>query len=119
MTSGVEFVSEAQEIIESLSKDLLSLERGVRANEEYDPDLLNSAFRAVHTHRRSHACWSASFVGSKRTRTILINNLVSQPLNLRHMSLDHLQAAAPNKALGTILLLKRSNFAAWLTCLFQ
>ena len=49
MTNGVEFVSEAQEIIESLSKDLLALERGVRANEDYDPDLLNSAFRAVHT----------------------------------------------------------------------
>jgi two-component system chemotaxis sensor kinase CheA len=49
MTSGVEFVSEAQEIIETLSKDLLELERGVRNNEDYDPDLLNSAFRAVHT----------------------------------------------------------------------
>ena len=49
MSDGVEFVSEAQEIIETLSKGLLELERGIRANEDYDPDLLNSAFRAVHT----------------------------------------------------------------------
>ncbi len=49
MSESNEFISEAQEIIEGLSRDLLDLERSVRAGEDFDPELLNAAFRHVHT----------------------------------------------------------------------
>jgi len=41
-----EFVSEAQETIDSLGRDLMRLEGG---HDEPDPDLLNAVFRAAHT----------------------------------------------------------------------
>jgi two-component system, chemotaxis family, sensor kinase CheA len=43
-----EFFSEAHEIIESLSRDLLSLE-ATRGQGTPDPELVNNIFRAVHT----------------------------------------------------------------------
>jgi len=48
--SGVreEFLSEAQEIVETLSRDLLLLDESQKAGRS-DPDLLNDIFRAVHT----------------------------------------------------------------------
>lgn len=45
---GDEFVAEAQEIIESLSRDLLLLDDGQKKGLP-DPDLVNSVFRGVHT----------------------------------------------------------------------
>ncbi len=41
-----DFVSEAQENIDALGRDLLRLDRG---GEDPDPDLLNAVFRAAHT----------------------------------------------------------------------
>src|SRR5512144_3344381 len=41
-----EFVSEAEENIDALGRDLLRLDRG---GDELDPDLLNAVFRAAHT----------------------------------------------------------------------
>src|SRR5512139_4181695 len=41
-----EFVSEAQENIDALGRDLLHLDRG---GEEPDPDLVNAVFRAAHS----------------------------------------------------------------------
>jgi two-component system chemotaxis sensor kinase CheA len=43
-----EFLSEAQEIVEGLGRDLLSIDEGVRAG-KVDPGLVNDVFRAVHT----------------------------------------------------------------------
>lgn len=43
-----EFFSEAQEIIETLSRNLLSLDASIKAGSS-DPSLINEAFRAVHT----------------------------------------------------------------------
>lgn len=43
-----EFVAEAQEIIEALSRDLLVLDDGQKKGAP-DPDLVNSVFRGVHT----------------------------------------------------------------------
>ncbi len=43
-----EFFSEAQEIIETLSRNLLSLDQNIKAGLT-DPSLINEAFRAVHT----------------------------------------------------------------------
>ena len=43
-----EFLAEAQEIIESLSRDLLLLDQAQKESGG-DPDLVNEVFRAVHT----------------------------------------------------------------------
>ncbi|MEO0325036.1 MAG: chemotaxis protein CheA [Myxococcota bacterium] len=43
-----EFLAEAQEIIEALSRDLLLLDQAQREQRQ-DPDLLNEIFRGVHT----------------------------------------------------------------------
>ena len=43
-----EFFSEAQEIIETLSRNLLALDAAQKSGKE-DPSLINEAFRAVHT----------------------------------------------------------------------
>jgi two-component system chemotaxis sensor kinase CheA len=43
-----EFLSEAQEIIEALSRDLLLLDHGQKEGGS-DPDLINEVFRGVHT----------------------------------------------------------------------
>jgi len=43
-----EFISEAQEIIEALNRDLLILDEQHRQH-EFDPDVLNNVFRRVHS----------------------------------------------------------------------
>ena len=43
-----EFLAEAQEIVESLSRDLLVLDQGQKEGSP-DPDLINEVFRGVHT----------------------------------------------------------------------
>jgi two-component system chemotaxis sensor kinase CheA len=43
-----EFLSEAQEIIETFNRDLLALDAG-RSAGRYDPEAINEAFRAVHS----------------------------------------------------------------------
>jgi len=44
-----EFISEAQEIIEGLARDLLALDASVKRKEGADHELINDTFRAVHT----------------------------------------------------------------------
>jgi two-component system chemotaxis sensor kinase CheA len=44
-----EFLSEAQELVENLSRNLLSLEQGRTGGGRVDPEHLNEAFRSVHT----------------------------------------------------------------------
>src|SRR5262245_15878177 len=43
-----EFLSEAQEIVEALNRDLLQLDER-RAQGRYEPEVVNDAFRAVHS----------------------------------------------------------------------
>src|SRR5262245_23227362 len=43
-----EFLSEAQEIIDAFNRDLLALDEG-RAQGRFDPEVVNDAFRAVHS----------------------------------------------------------------------
>lgn len=43
-----EFLSEAQEVVESFSRGLLDLDEQQREG-RYDPDLVNAAFRAIHS----------------------------------------------------------------------
>src|SRR5215475_8919397 len=43
-----EFFSEAQELIDGLGRDLLTLDEGLRSGRA-DPELINDVFRGVHT----------------------------------------------------------------------
>jgi two-component system, chemotaxis family, sensor kinase CheA len=54
-----EFLSEAQDVIEELSRNLLELDSQQRAGQAYDPDLLNAAFRAVHSLKGLAALFNA------------------------------------------------------------
>jgi two-component system chemotaxis sensor kinase CheA len=49
LNASAEFLAEAQELIESYSQQLQGLEAQLRGTGELDPDLLNAAFRALHT----------------------------------------------------------------------
>ncbi len=49
MSESPEFISEAQEIIETFSRQLVEIEGQLSDGDDYDPDLLNGAFRSVHT----------------------------------------------------------------------
>ena len=44
-----EFFSEAQELVDGLSRDLLALDEIVKKGGDSDPDIINDVFRAVHT----------------------------------------------------------------------
>jgi two-component system chemotaxis sensor kinase CheA len=44
-----EFFSEAQELVDGLSRDLLALDEVVKRGHQSDPELINDVFRAVHT----------------------------------------------------------------------
>ena len=44
-----EFLTEAQELVEALSRDLLLLDEAHHRNERIDPGLINEIFRSVHT----------------------------------------------------------------------
>jgi two-component system, chemotaxis family, sensor kinase CheA len=59
-----EFFSEAQELVESLSRNLLALDGALKAGFE-DPALINEAFRAVHTLKGL-----AGLFGAKRISTL-------------------------------------------------
>jgi two-component system chemotaxis sensor kinase CheA len=57
-----EFLSEAQDVIEELSRNLLELDAQQRAGQQYDPDLLNAAFRAVHSLKGLASLFNADTV---------------------------------------------------------
>jgi two-component system chemotaxis sensor kinase CheA len=44
-----EFIAEAQEIADSLNRDLITAESVARKGEEIDPDLINNLFRSAHS----------------------------------------------------------------------
>jgi len=58
-----EFFSEAQEIIETLSRNLLSLDSTIKAGIS-DPSLINEAFRAVHTLKGLAGLFGAARLGA-------------------------------------------------------
>jgi len=57
-----EFLSEAQEIVETLSRNLLDLDASVRSG-SIDPALVNEAFRAVHTLKGLAGLFGAARLG--------------------------------------------------------
>jgi len=58
-----EFFSEAQEIIETLSRNLLSLDAAIKGGIS-DPSLINEAFRAVHTLKGLAGLFGAARLGA-------------------------------------------------------
>lgn len=60
---SAEFLSEAQEVIEAFSRNLLQLDTQQRTG-EFDPDLLNAAFRAIHSLKGLAGLFGATQVSS-------------------------------------------------------
>jgi two-component system chemotaxis sensor kinase CheA len=58
-----EFFSEAQEIVETLSRNLLALDASQKKG-QVDPGLVNEAFRAVHTLKGLAGLFGASLLGT-------------------------------------------------------
>ncbi len=58
-----DFFSEAQELVETLSRNLLALDDSRRAG-SVDPSLVNESFRAVHTLKGLSSLFGASSVGA-------------------------------------------------------
>ncbi|MFK7990572.1 MAG: chemotaxis protein CheA [Sandaracinaceae bacterium] len=80
-----EFVAEAQEIIESLSRDLLLLDHGQKEGHT-DPDLVNSVFRGVHTLKGIAGMFGFSDLGEVAN---VLEDLLDQ-LRLGRVQLDTL-----------------------------
>jgi two-component system chemotaxis sensor kinase CheA len=90
VSESPEFVSEAQEIIESFSRQLLEIEGQIRDGDDYDPDLLNGAFRAVHTLKGLSALSGVNEIvelSHKLENTLDALRLGKLPLNQRALDL--------------------------------
>jgi two-component system, chemotaxis family, sensor kinase CheA len=59
-----EFLAEAQELVESLSRDLLLLDEAHHRNERMDPRLVNEIFRSVHTLKGIAGMFGYKHVGA-------------------------------------------------------
>ncbi|HEV8244919.1 MAG TPA: Hpt domain-containing protein, partial [Polyangiaceae bacterium] len=78
-----EFFSEAQEIVENLSRNLLELDSSLRSGSS-DPSLINEAFRAVHTLKGLAGLFGAVRLGALSHR---LEDLLDD-LRLGRMSLS-------------------------------
>jgi two-component system chemotaxis sensor kinase CheA len=102
-----EFFSEAQEIIETLSRNLLALDAAQKAGKE-DPSLINEAFRAVHTLKGLAGLFGAIRLGAFSHRLEdLLDDLRLGRLELRADVLDVLFATVD--AYGLILQLEKEG----------
>jgi two-component system chemotaxis sensor kinase CheA len=59
-----EFLAEAQELVEALSRDLLLLDEAHHGNEHIDPSLINEIFRSVHTLKGIAGMFAYKHVGA-------------------------------------------------------
>lgn len=59
-----EFLAEAQELVEALSRDLLLLDEAKHRNERTDPALINEIFRSVHTLKGIAGMFGYKHVGA-------------------------------------------------------
>jgi two-component system, chemotaxis family, sensor kinase CheA len=83
-----EFLSEAQEIIEGLGRDLLGLDEGVRSG-RIDPSLVNDVFRAVHTLKGLAGLFGANRMASlSHELEELLDHLRLGRVELTHAVLD-------------------------------
>lgn len=83
-----EFLSEAQEIVEGLGRDLLALDEGLRAG-RVDPGLINDVFRAVHTLKGLAGLFGANRMASlSHELEEVLDRLRLGKLELTHVVLD-------------------------------
>ncbi len=61
-STSTEFIAEAQEVIETFSRSLLEIETQSRSG-SLDPDLINAAFRAVHSLKGLAGLFGATAIG--------------------------------------------------------
>lgn len=61
--NAAEFIAEAQEIIETFSRTLLELEAQSRSGNGPEPDLINAAFRAIHSLKGLAGLFGATAIG--------------------------------------------------------
>jgi len=59
-----EFLAEAQELVEALSRDLLLLDEAQQRDERVDPSVINEIFRSVHTLKGIAGMFGYKHVGS-------------------------------------------------------
>jgi two-component system, chemotaxis family, sensor kinase CheA len=102
-----EFFSEAQEIIETLSRNLLMLDAAQKSGKE-DPSLINEAFRAVHTLKGLAGLFGAVRLGAFSHRLEdLLDDLRLGRMDLRPEVLDVLFATVD--AYGRILTIEKEG----------
>jgi two-component system chemotaxis sensor kinase CheA len=103
-----EFLSEAQEIVETLSRNLLELDASARSGGQVDPALVNEAFRAVHTLKGLAGLFGANRLGSLSHRLEdLLDDLRLGRMQLGPEVLDVLFGAV--EAYGRLLSLEREG----------
>ena len=102
-----EFFSEAQEIIETLSRNLLALDASQKSGKE-DPSLINEAFRAVHTLKGLAGLFGAIRLGAFSHRLEdLLDDLRLGRMDLRPEVLDVLFSTVD--AYGRILTIEKEG----------
>jgi two-component system chemotaxis sensor kinase CheA len=102
-----EFFSEAQEIIETLSRNLLALDAAQKSGKE-DPSLINEAFRAVHTLKGLAGLFGAIRLGAFSHRLEdLLDDLRLGRMDLRPEVLDVLFSTVD--AYGRILTIEKEG----------
>ncbi|MES1182723.1 MAG: chemotaxis protein CheA [Myxococcales bacterium] len=102
-----EFFSEAQEIIETLSRNLLALDAAQKSGKE-DPSLINEAFRAVHTLKGLAGLFGAVRLGAFSHRLEdLLDDLRLGRMELRPEVLDVLFSTVD--AYGRILTIEKEG----------
>jgi two-component system chemotaxis sensor kinase CheA len=102
-----EFLSEAQEIVETLSRNLLDLDASVRSG-SLDPALVNEAFRAVHTLKGLAGLFGAARLGHLSHRLEdLLDDLRLGRMTLGPQVLDALFAAVD--VYGRLLAMEREG----------
>jgi len=102
-----EFFSEAQEIIETLSRNLLALDAAQKSGKE-DPSLINEAFRAVHTLKGLAGLFGAVRLGAFSHRLEdLLDDLRLGRMDLRPEVLDVLFSTVD--AYGRILSIEKEG----------
>jgi two-component system chemotaxis sensor kinase CheA len=86
--NAAEFIAEAQEVIETFSRTLLELEAQSRTGGS-DPELLNAAFRAIHSLKGLAGLFGASAIGNlSHTLENTLDGLRLGKLNLSRNVLD-------------------------------
>ena len=86
--NAAEFIAEAQEVIETFSRTLLELEAQSRTGST-DPELLNAAFRAIHSLKGLAGLFGASAIGNlSHTLENTLDGLRLGKLNLSRNVLD-------------------------------